>query len=79
MLHTQGKQLIYLTSTPEACPDCSYSPIAEILYGRPAMSEKLRNQIEAEEIVLGGCVPEEATWFYTACGLTMAIADQNKS
>ena len=78
MLHTQGKQLIYVVAKPEACPGCGHSPIADIFYGRPAMSEELRHQIEAGKIVLGGCVPEEATWFCSACGLTMTTIKSTK-
>lgn len=40
---------------PTKCPACGSSRIAEILYGLPAFSAKLKKDLNAGRIVLGGC------------------------
>lgn len=40
---------------PEKCPKCGCERIAVILYGEPAGSEKLMDDMQAGRIVLGGC------------------------
>lgn len=44
---------------PEACPRCGSSRVARILYGEPASSSTLDDDIAAGRIVLGGCVVGE--------------------
>lgn len=40
---------------PRKCPACGSSRIAEILYGLPAFSAKLKRDLDAGRIILGGC------------------------
>lgn len=42
--------------TKKVCPKCGSENIASIMYGLPLMNDKLKERIDAGEIVLGGCV-----------------------
>lgn len=58
------------TSTPDVCPDCGSRKVASILYGEPAWSPTLDDDIAAGRIVLGGCIVGERSPEYQcgACG-----------
>ena len=40
---------------PDACPKCGSKKLASILYGLPMLDEKPVRQLDAGEIVWGGC------------------------
>lgn len=44
-----------MTSKPDKCPECGSGRVASILYGLPMFDEELKRQIDAGEIILGGC------------------------
>ncbi len=54
---------------PVNCPVCSSEKIAVILYGLPAVSEKLREAVNSGEIIFGGCMitPDRAFWECVVC------------
>lgn len=60
-----------LAEHPAACPLCGASPVARISYGKPAMNDALRQEIEAGRLQLGGCVltGDDPRWHCTACGV----------
>lgn len=41
------------------CPRCGSTHTAKILYGMSVFSEKLEKELDAGEVVLGGCVVHE--------------------
>lgn len=47
--------MIKVKRKPKKCPKCKSARIANILYGMPAYSEKLQEDIDAGRIALGGC------------------------
>ena len=51
------------------CPKCGASRIANILYGLPALSEKLNKKLEEGKVVLGGCIisDDDPSWCCTEC------------
>ena len=55
---------------PSECPKCGADTIAVIFYGLPHMTESLERQIEAGNLVLGGCVVSEddPKWLCKSCG-----------
>lgn len=56
---------------PEICPACGSDRIADILYGYPAFSDKLEEEIKKGHIVLGGCIVtgNDPAWKCLKCGL----------
>jgi hypothetical protein len=40
---------------PKECPVCGSSRVADILYGLPAFSPKLEEDLDTDRITLGGC------------------------
>jgi hypothetical protein len=40
---------------PKSCPNCGPARIAEILYGMPVFAPRLQRQLDAGDVVLGGC------------------------
>ena len=50
-----AEERIERESKPEKCPQCGCTPVAEILYGFPDFSGDLEQQLDTNEIVLGGC------------------------
>lgn len=54
---------------PAKCPECGSARIAKILYGLPIFSEELEAEMEAGQIVLGGCVVTnlDPVWQCTSC------------
>jgi len=54
---------------PKNCPKCNSKKIAEILYGMVDY-EDVKDGLEAEQIVLGGCVHEinGPVWQCIDCG-----------
>jgi len=55
---------------PRKCPVCGANRIAEIYYGMPAFTEKLREDMEAGRVVLGGCCisADDPRWQCLECG-----------
>ncbi len=66
-------QRIEKTRKPRRCPSCGASPMATIMYGMPAWSPELKEEIQAGKIVLGGCciTMDDPVWQCTNCGLTV--------
>ena len=67
---------------PVKCPVCGSEKIAAILYGLPAFSPSLRQELGDEKIVLGGCciTGDDPTWACLACNtkiykMTLDIKD----
>jgi len=58
---------------PRKCPECGSGRIAKILYGMPAFSEKLENNLNAGRIVLGGCCVtlDDPVWQCVECDTTI--------
>jgi hypothetical protein len=58
---------------PQHCPRCGSQSLAEIDYGFPAGTEKLREDIEQGSVVLGGCVvtDDDPTKSCLACGIVI--------
>jgi hypothetical protein len=54
---------------PDKCPKCGSDIIADILYGLPAFSDSLEEEIKDNKIVLGGCCisNESPTWKCIDC------------
>jgi len=54
---------------PKRCPNCGASRIANILYGLPALSEKLNKELDEGKVVLGGCIisEDDPSWCCTKC------------
>jgi len=52
-----------------SCPSCGSKDIAQILYGLPAINEKLEKMIAKREVTLGGCGIYEGApqWVCNAC------------
>jgi len=57
------------TQKPATCPHCGSSRVADILYGYPAFSEALEQDLAAGRITLGGCCvsDDDPVWRCTAC------------
>ena len=60
-----------LAKKPKKCPSCGAIPVATILYGLPAMSEKLEEDMKSGRVSLGGCCisDDDPKWECTHCGL----------
>ena len=56
---------------PRKCPECKFSPVATILYGMPAYSEKLQEDMLTGRVTLGGCcvTNDDPEWECSRCGL----------
>ena len=54
---------------PNKCPECGSDKIASILFGLPAFSPGLREDIKENKIVLDGCCisGDDPTWECTTC------------
>ncbi len=63
-------QRIERTRQPAACPQCGGKPVARIQRGYPNYDEKLRDEVAAGNVVLGGCVvtDDDPAWQCTRCG-----------
>ena len=59
------------TGRVTACPRCGAADVARILYGYPAPEAELEADLEAQRVVLGGCLVWSgmADRHCTACGL----------
>ena len=57
------------TKKPAKCPACGSSHMADILYGLPALSEKLQADLDDGRIVLGGCcvTDHDPSWQCAVC------------
>jgi rubrerythrin len=55
---------------PGRCPSCDAQSVARILYGYPAFSTELDEDLKTGMVVLGGCVitDDDPVWQCTACG-----------
>lgn len=54
---------------PKRCTKCGSKKIAKILFGLPTYSPELKRQLEAGEIVLGGCIitSNDSKWECVKC------------
>lgn len=52
------------------CPSCGSSEVAKIMWGEPAFTEELVEQLESGAVVLGGCCLSESSpeWQCRSCG-----------
>jgi hypothetical protein len=59
----------YSVKKPELCPKCGSERIGTFLYGEPAYSEDLMNEIKAGKVILGGfCIKGyDPTWRCIDC------------
>ena len=64
----QGNE-IRCPSKPEQCPACGEGPVADVCYGLIDPTPRVRRDIDAGKIVLGGCIvsPDSAVWMCTHC------------
>jgi len=55
---------------PDTCPDCGSNKVARILWGMPAWSPKMQNEIDQGKLILGGCVvsDRDPKWQCVDCG-----------
>jgi hypothetical protein len=67
---SEGEHL-RLKRKPRRCRSCGSLNMATIHYGLPKLSEKLIEDIEAQKVILGGCVIDDdsAAWQCADCGL----------
>jgi primosomal protein N' len=58
-----------MTPKPDRCPECGSEKVASILYGLPMFDEELERQLNAEEVVLGGCTitDDDPLWHCVEC------------
>jgi len=56
---------------PDRCPECGKSQMADILYGYPAFSDELQQDINEGRVMLGGCCVsfDDPAWVCSQCGL----------
>jgi len=54
---------------PHKCPECSSTRIADILYGLPAWSQELDEDLKSGKLVLGGCciTEDDPKWQCADC------------
>ncbi len=57
----------------QACTRCGSRNVAHISYGLPAFSDELRQELDAGEVQLGGCLvwPEQPQLVCNDCALQM--------
>lgn len=64
------------------CPACGSADVASILYGYPALTDELKRQIDAGEVVLGGCCitpgKEMPSFECRECGAKFTRAEAGK-
>ena len=55
---------------PATCPECNLEKIAYILRGMPNFTDEMKRQLDAGEVVLGGCLIRDdmPRWKCAACG-----------
>jgi len=60
-------------SKPVRCPNCDHSPVASILWGMPASSQKLDEDLKAGRVTLGGCCVsgDDPAWECRKCGVAI--------
>lgn len=49
------KERYEYSTKPKKCPPCRSTRIVNIMYGLPAFSKKLEDDLNSGKIVLGGC------------------------
>ncbi len=66
---------------PRKCPACGSTRIAHTLYGMPAFSEELQQDMEAGKIKLGGCCigGDDPVWQCADCDLEFYKIQQTAS
>jgi predicted RNA-binding Zn-ribbon protein involved in translation (DUF1610 family) len=66
-------QRLERATRPAKCPNCGHSPVAEILWGMPAFSEKLEADLKAGRVKLGGCIvsDDDPAWECQKCGVAI--------
>ncbi|PCI34942.1 MAG: hypothetical protein COB53_11495 [Elusimicrobia bacterium] len=59
-----------MAGKPAACPDCKFSPVADIIYGEVKPTNAMVQRMHKGEIVLGGCfvIDGAPTWRCSQCG-----------
>jgi hypothetical protein len=64
-------QRIERATKPAKCPVCNHRPLASILYGLPAFSERLDDDLKAGRVTLGGCCVsnDDPSWACSKCGV----------
>jgi hypothetical protein len=68
----KAKRRVVKSRKPRKCPACGHTPLATILYGRPAFDENLEKEMKEGLVTFGGCcvtVFEDPKWESTKCGL----------
>ena len=68
-----------MNDKPADCPKCGSQRVAGILYGLPDFSEKLERELDAGEVVLGGCVitDDDPSWHCVECGHRWGESDHS--
>jgi hypothetical protein len=58
-----------MTSKPAQCPRCGSEKVASILYGLPIFDEELKRRLNAQEVILGGCIisGNDPLWHCVEC------------
>ena len=59
----------FATRKPKTCPNCGSPRIADILYGRPVVSDEMRQKFASGSVVQGGCCSSscDPSWHCTEC------------
>lgn len=60
-----------ITSDKSKCPKCGSSNVVSMIYGFPSNNKELENQLENNEVALGGCVFDPDShdeWHCNECG-----------
>lgn len=62
---------------PKECPNCHGSFIAKILWGKPHFTDKLKEDLNAGRVVLGGCMVslDDAKWHCNDCNTDFGTSD----
>jgi ribosomal protein S27AE len=69
------RERIERVSKPVRCPNCGHSPVADVLYGGPAFSEKLDEDYKVGRVTPGGGGGgdsyDDPAWRCDRCGLAI--------
>ena len=65
---------------PKKCPVCNSLRIANILYGLPADTNKIKEEVKEGLLVFGGCciTNDDPEWQCTKCQTTLYRKKQKK-
>ncbi len=58
---------------PKKCPECKSNRIASILYGMPAYTDQLEEDLRLGKVILGGCevTLNDPKWQCADCGIEL--------